>query len=56
MKLIIKMNDKSARYSYCVYTVFEYEDGNCSEDTRIFETDKVEEFVEYLRLQAQEQE
>ena len=48
-KFIVKIHDSSARYAYCVYSVFEYEDHTCSEDTRIFESDDRDEFVSFLK-------
>jgi hypothetical protein len=48
MKLIVKIHDESARYAYCVYSVFEYEDYTCSEDTRIFESDDKQEFLNFM--------
>ena len=48
MKYIVKMHDESAAYAYCVYSVFEYEDYTCSEDTRIFCSDDRQEFLSFI--------
>jgi len=49
MKYIVVVDGKkSTRYIYNVYSVFEYEDGSMSPDTRIFESDDQGEFVEFI--------
>ena len=48
MELILKIKDGSSPYDYNAYTVFEYEDGNVSPDTRIVQTDSQEDFLARL--------
>ncbi len=45
MKYILDVNNEGRKYEYNMFTVFEYEDGNCSEDTRVLETDSLSEFA-----------
>jgi hypothetical protein len=56
MKFIVKINDKSARYAYSVYSVFDYENRTCSEDTRVFESDRLSEFIEFMNNPTEKRE
>lgn len=49
MKYIIVIDGAlSTRYKYNVWSCFEYEDGSVSQDTRIFESDKKDQFLDFL--------
>ena len=49
MKYIVVIDGvASTRHKYNVWSVFEYEDGTMSQDTRIFESDILEEFLAYM--------
>ena len=49
VKYIIVIDGKiTTRYIYNVWSVFEYEDRSVSQDTRIFESDNVAEFIEFM--------
>ena len=49
MKYIIVIDGvESTRYKYNVWSVFEYDDGSVSQDTRIFESDDATEFVKFV--------
>jgi hypothetical protein len=49
MKYIIVIDGvESTRYKYNVWTTHKYEEGNVSEDTRIFCSDNLHEFVDFM--------
>ncbi len=48
MKLILDVKNPERKYTYNVYSVFEYEDGAVSEDSRKLETDDLAEFLMML--------
>jgi len=50
MKYIIEIDGvKSTRYKYNVWTVFEYEDRTVGQNARIFCSDDLGEFLEFIK-------
>jgi hypothetical protein len=48
MKYVINIDNQSSRYTYNVWSVFEYEDGSLSQDCREFASDDKDEFIKFI--------
>jgi hypothetical protein len=49
MKVIVVIDGvKSTRSKYNVWSAFEHDDGTISQDTRIFNSDDKNEFIEFM--------